>query len=111
MHAAWPLRPLALSHATPLAFLPEDVRKKKKEVENQVAVKSSLRAIFRDKSDPLSLRLSFFGGTALKPGPAPLRSTFPSTSSSGPDDAAAVCAAVLGNFEGCVGYGSAKKYG
>jgi len=29
MHAAWPLRPLALSHATP-TLLPEDVKKKKK---------------------------------------------------------------------------------
>jgi hypothetical protein len=109
MHAAWPLRPLALSTLPHSTLLPEDVKKKK--VENQVAVKSSLRAIFRDKSGPLSFRLSFFGGTALKPGPAPLRSAFPSTSSSGRDDAAAVCAAVLGSFEGCVGYGSAKKYG
>jgi hypothetical protein len=65
--------------------------------------------MLRDKSCPLSLRLSFLGGAALTPGPEPVaEKTFPSTSSRG-REAAAVCAAVLGSFDGCVGYGSAKK--
>jgi hypothetical protein len=65
------------------------------------AVKSSFRAILRDKSGPLSLRFNFFNPAALS-GPPPLGSTFPSTSSSGREDAAA-CAAVFGSLEGCVG--------
>jgi hypothetical protein len=74
-------------------------------------VKSSLRAILRDMSCPLSLRLSFLGGAVdLTPGPVfPFGSTLPSTSSSGRD--AAVCVLVFGSLEGCVGYGRAKKYG
>ncbi len=64
--------------------------------------------MLRDKSEPLSLRFSFFDPAALPLGSPPLGSTFPSTSSSEREDAA-VWAAVLGSFDGCVGYGSAKK--
>jgi len=69
------------------------------------AVKSSLRAILRDKSGPLSLRFSFLDPAALPGPPPPLGPTFPSISSSGREEAA-VCAAVFGSLEGCVGYGS-----
>lgn len=59
-------------------------------------------------SAELILRLSLLGGFALTPGPEPVGSTFPSTSSSGREDWAVL---IFGSFEGCVGYGKAKKYG
>jgi hypothetical protein len=94
---------VALHAFRALAWLRHPLKRRKKNKWNYVAVKSSLRAMLRDKSCPLSLRLSFFGGAALTPGAAPPElSTFPSTSSSG-REAAAVCAAVLGSFEGWVG--------
>lgn len=74
-------------------------------------MKSSLRAILRDMSCPLSLRLSFLGGAVDLTPVLPFGSTFPSTSSKGREVAAAVCVLVLGSLEGCVGYGRAKKYG
>jgi hypothetical protein len=65
--------------------------------------KSNRRAIVRFVSSSpglFSFRLSLLGGAALTAGPARLKSTLPSTSSSGLDDATLVD---FGSLEGCEG--------
>jgi len=57
---------------------------------------------------PDNFRFRLFGPAAFTPGPDEAGSTFPSSSSSGLEDCAD---GGLGSFEGCVGFGRAKKYG
>ena len=74
--------------------------------------KSNLRAIARFLASSVavdSLRFSLLGGNARTPGPVDAISTFPSASSSA--FSAVSCASVLGRADGCVGLGSAVKYG
>ena len=56
---------------------------------------------------PDNFRFRLFGPAAFTPGPDEEGSTFPSNSSNGLEDCVD---GGFGSFEGCVGFGSAKKY-
>ncbi len=69
-------------------------------------MKSSRRATGLPPRSSEFFLLSLLGGFALTPGPGPLMSVLPSTSSSG---IPLSFLAGLGSFDGCEGYGRAKK--
>lgn len=71
-------------------------------------MKSSRRATGLPSNSSECFLFSLLGGFALTPGPSPLMSALPSTSSSGMPLS---FLAGLGNFDGWEGYGRAKKYG